>query len=178
MFGAWQPLIQSVIQQQVQPIPTLLRQLHATHIQQSTIQPSLCLILVYDTPDTTITMLWLSLHPILPLILQSHNMIQQATKPLSSYRYNKLVRPYTTIDTKYSDTTPLWIQQSITLPHSYWHSKLIYPKLPLILQAIMLPYYWYLIQQSSLLLYNHWHIVLWYFDTQLNHHYTTIDTAT
>ena len=75
---------------------------------------------------------------------------------------------------KLSDTIPLWIQQSITA--SYY-----VPKLPLILQAIMLPHYhWYLIQQSSLLPYNHWFSKLPYKLTipNLIHYYTIIDTAT
>ena len=57
-------------------------------------------------------------------------MIQQAIKPPSSYQYNKLVRPYTTIDTArlryvttlpsiqraiyYWATTPLLVPQAIT----------------------------------------------------------------
>jgi hypothetical protein len=43
---------------------TILRQLHATLIQQPMLQPSLCQILCYDTLDTAITMLGLSLQPI------------------------------------------------------------------------------------------------------------------
>ena len=101
MFGAWQPPTHSVISQQVQPNPTISRQIHATLIQHPMIQPSLCQILCYDTLDIAISKLWLSLQPIpyvLQLIQQSH-MIQQAIKSPFSYWYNKLVRPYTTIDT-------------------------------------------------------------------------------
>ena len=138
MFGAWQPPTHSVIQQQVQPIPTILRQLHATLIQQPMIQTSLCQILCYDTLDTTTSKLWLSLQPI-PYVLQliqPSYMIQQAIKSPFSYWHNKLVRPYTTIDTArlryvttlpsiqqanyYYVTTSLLIPQAITFLYSYY----------------------------------------------------------
>ena len=99
-------------------------------------------ILCYDTLDTAISKLWLSLQPIpyvLELIQQSH-MIQQAIKSPFSYWYNKLVRPYTTIDTArlryvttlpsiqqanyYYVTTSLFIPQAITFYTPITHNPI------------------------------------------------------
>ena len=92
----------------------------------------------------------------------------------ANYKDTAILCYYTTTDTNYSDTIPLWIQQSITSPYSYDTASYYVPILLLILQAIMLLYYhWYLIQQPSLfIIYNidstSSPIILWYFDTKPN----------
>ena len=127
MFGVWQPPTHSVIQQQVQPLSTILRQLYATLIQQPMIQPSLCQILCYDTLDTAISKLWLSLPPIpyvLQLIQKSY-MLQQASKSPFSYCHNNKLQGYNNLKLLYSNWYKLfWYYTPLdttiyTLPSSY-----------------------------------------------------------
>ena len=142
MFEAWQPPTHPVIQQQVQPIPTILRQFYATILQQLMIQPSLCQLLCYDSLDTTTPKLWPSLPPI-PTFNNCYNKFIWQSKPLSHrspidttsqyvpigtarYKDTAPLWYYTPTDTNYPDTTPLdtTIYYVTILP---WYSKLLCP---------------------------------------------------
>ena len=96
-------------------------------------------------PDTMLRYSWYSNHYVITLAtayslrstinITISYMIQQATKPPFSYGFNKLVRPYTTIDTArlryvttlpsiqqaiyYYATTSLLIPSAITFRYSY-----------------------------------------------------------
>ena len=168
MVGAWQPPTPSVIQQQLQSIPTIFRYLYVTldtTANYATIPSWYSNLLCYDTLATTTKFI---VHQLTQQPIYHDTWYSNYPIPiLWSYHWSKPTCENTLPDTAISMLWYLIQQPSLLLYHN-WYSKLPYDLMILLIQNLI--HYYTTIDTATLMLWYSW------YNSQL-YYYTWLDTT-